>query len=250
MTVFDVYSKLNEYAPIENKEAWDNCGILAGRKNKKVTRALICLDITQAVIDEAIKKGCDLIVSHHPVIFSKLSEVTDDKVGESRVLSIIENKLSAICMHTNLDVAECGVNTALARACGIENVEYMGDFLYVGEACTTLDGFLKQVSDGLFTKGIKYFKNTDKVNKIGFCSGKGSHLITRAKELGCDTFFTGEMSYHDMEIAQEIGINVVEAGHFYTEFPVCGTLKEWLCQMGVEAVISEVNRDYCEFYVG
>ena len=114
-TVKQLYDLLDRKAPFRTQMDFDNAGFLVGRGDRTVTRVLVALDITPEVIAEAAEKGCQLILAHHPVIWGKLGQVTDESATGRKVLALIEKGIAAICAHTNLDAAEGGVNTALAQ---------------------------------------------------------------------------------------------------------------------------------------
>ena len=118
-TVREIEQALFALAPKETAEGWDNVGHLVGDPEREVERVLVALDITEAVADEAIAKGCQLIVAHHPVIWGQIGSVTDESLTGQKLLTLIENGIAAICAHTNLDAAEGGVNTELARRIGL-----------------------------------------------------------------------------------------------------------------------------------
>ena len=118
-TVREIYRLIDEFAPFETQLDFDNAGFLAGRGEQEVSRVLVALDITQAVAEEAVRRGCQLIVSHHPVIFGGIKSMTDETVTGRVLLTLAENGLSAICAHTNLDAAEGGVNDCLAQCLGL-----------------------------------------------------------------------------------------------------------------------------------
>lgn len=120
-TVKQLYDLLDRKAPFRTQMDFDNAGFLVGRGDRTVTRVLVALDITPEVIAEAAEKGCQLILAHHPVIWGKLGQVTDESATGRKVLALIEKGIAAICAHTNLDAAEGGVNTALAQRLGLEN---------------------------------------------------------------------------------------------------------------------------------
>ena len=123
-TVKDFYDFLDRKAPFRTQMDFDNAGFLVGRGDREVSRVLVALDITPAVIEEAAAKGCQLILTHHPVIWGKLGQVTDESTTGRNVLALIEQGIAAICAHTNLDAAEGGVNTQLALAVGLTDTPW------------------------------------------------------------------------------------------------------------------------------
>ncbi len=223
-TTTEILAFLDSFAPISTQCEWDNSGLLVSSSNKAVKKALLCLDITKAVVEEALKIGAQLIVSHHPIIFSPLKSIDCD----STVATLIKNDISAICMHTNLDIAEdCGVNTELAKALKLQNtVLYQDDFLCVGELTQEMscEDFAKYVKIHLNCKGVKYTKS-DFIKTVAVSSGGGGESVLLKDKYHFDALVTGEMKHHLFLFAQENGICVVEAGHFSTEDVVVNPLK-------------------------
>lgn len=227
--VKDILSHLDSIAPITTKAAWDNCGLLVGDADKEVKKALLCLDITPEVVNEAKELGCELIVSHHPVIFSPLSEIGSDHI----VYKLIENGIFAICMHTNLDIAEnIGVNACLAQALKLSNTTlYPDDFLCVGTLENTMTDteFANFVKTSLGCRGVRYTKG-NVVKTVGVSSGGGGDAVFMQDKYGFDALVTGELKHHQFLYAKNRSLCAVEAGHFNTEdvviSPLLSNLKE------------------------
>mgnify|MGYP002586790052 FL=1 len=231
--VSDIFAKLNEHAPVELKMGFDNVGQLAGRSDRTVDRVLVSLDITDAVIEEARTMGAQLIVSHHPLTFEGLKRVTDAGATERKFLSIIEGGISAICMHTNLDAAEGGVNDTLAAALGAKVLDKLNKEENVSRLCElpeelSFAEFLKLVKDRLSANGLRYAGSERNVKRLGLCGGAGAGDLDLAIASGCDTFLTADVKHHQFIQANEDGINLVDAGHFSTENVVVPVLQRWL----------------------
>ena len=230
--VSDIYNYIDSFAPFESAMDFDNCGILVGDKNAPVSKVFVCLDITKETIEEAKAFGASLIISHHPVIFSPLKCVEKESV----VYSLIENRLTAICAHTNLDMAKFGVNRSLAEKMGIRSIQGM-DILpdtkapqwFFGELPEALfaEDFALLLKENLKAGAVKYTKYNKMIKKVGFCSGSGADYIENAKKAGLDAFVTAEVKHHQLLMAKEIGICVFDAGHFSTE----AHIKEFLTDM-------------------
>lgn len=239
ITAGKIYDALEAFAPTRLKLSWDNVGFLAGRAGTPTDCVLVSLDITSQVIQEAKRVGAQLIVSHHPMFFA-LNRVTEDTPEGENLISLLENGLSAVCMHTNLDAARAGVNHALACALGFpeETLAVFGSepehadagfpagLGRIGETCApeTPRDFALRVKTALGCAGLRFLDAGIPVRRVGMVSGAGSSLLNEAKALGCDTFLTGEIKYHAFVEAKQLGMNLVEAGHFYTEDVVCGVL--------------------------
>ena len=227
MTVHEIYRALCDYAPLSLALDFDNPGFLVGEGDAAVTSVLVALDITPQVIAEAKEKGAQLIVSHHPIIFGGQTKITDETYTGKNVIALIRAGISAICMHTNLDAAQGGVNDCLANAIGLSNIETVTEepMLRIGEIETlAMRDFLSRVADAL---GVDLrYSGENPVHRVGVVGGAAGDLAEIAWSHGCDTFITGEVKHHQWLEAQ--GRNLIEAGHFATEAPVCARLKEYL----------------------
>ncbi len=233
--VVDVLGALEGAAPSRYAADYDNVGFLVGRGEREVTRAIVALDITSRAIDEAIEIGANLIIAHHPVIFNARKSVTDADATGNLLLRLIENKISAICMHTNLDCAHGGVNDALAAALGIETISPIeqaddegiggGRYGYIAEKCDVAE-FLEIVCNGLSANGLRYFDAGRPVHKVAVGGGSCGSYLGHVAALGCDTFVTADVKHDTFLTAEELGINIIDAGHFATEDVVCPRLCE------------------------
>ncbi|MGN0460123.1 MAG: Nif3-like dinuclear metal center hexameric protein [Ruminococcus sp.] len=229
MTVNDILNYTETFAPISTAADFDNCGVLVGEKDTVVTKAILALDITSAVVEEAKREKAQLIISHHPIIFNPLKKVEKDSV----VYKLIENNITALCLHTNLDLSPTfGVNTCLGEALGLEKGSFVPDtFAYIGELSSPMSSreFAQRAKERLNCKGVKY-TNKDTVQRICVSSGAGAEEIETAIENHCDLFLTGEMKHHLYIEAMEKGIAVVELGHFKSEDVVIEPLARLLSQ--------------------
>ncbi|MCH5298839.1 MAG: Nif3-like dinuclear metal center hexameric protein [Ruminococcus sp.] len=226
----DIINFTETFAPLGSAMEFDNVGLLVGGTDKEVTKAVVALDITDEVIDEAVAHGAELIISHHPVIFNPLKSVTDGDI----VYRLIQNGIAALCLHTNLDLSPIfGVNTCLAEAVGVKNGGFVeGECLYIGEfdEAVTNARFAAAVKSALGCKGLRYTLAEKQVKKVAICSGSGGDYVYLAKEQGADVLLTGEIKHHEILDAVRLGVAVVDAGHFKTEdvviAPLCGKLSE------------------------
>lgn len=233
MTVRNIFEALNKRAPVELKMDFDNVGHLAGRADADVGTVLVALDITDAVIEEAAELGAELIVSHHPLIFGAVKSATDADTTGRKIVELLSRGIGAVCMHTNLDAAEGGVNDALAAALGAEvkgmlNVdEGVSRIAELGEELP-FEEFLKRTRAALGAAGLRYAGPGRPVRRIGLCGGAGAGDMLLAFESGCDTYVTADVKHHEFIAANELGINLVDGGHFPTENVVVPVLAEWL----------------------
>jgi dinuclear metal center YbgI/SA1388 family protein len=226
ITVHEIERVLFDWAPRELAMEYDNVGLLVGDPNASVSRVLVSLDITESVVEEAVRIGAQLIVSHHPVMNCTWHPVQtlrpDDRQG--RILTeLIRNNIAAICMHTNLDAAEGGVNDILADKLGLSIVlplsqEKIGRY-GVLKCDLPLVDFVRSVVKSLGCNGARYTDRGRPVHRVAVGGGACADYIGQAIELGCDTFVTSDLKYHEFLDTTEI--NLIDAGHFPTEDVVC-----------------------------
>ena len=257
-TVNNVLQTLTFFAPLDAKMDFDNVGLLVGDSGAEVTRVLVALDITSAVIDEAAALGAQLIVSHHPILFST-KNITDTTLTGRKLMALLSHGIAAICMHTNLDAAAGGVNDALAGALGLQNVELLEAPPAYGRlgnlaAPLPLSDFLPNVKTALNSNGLRFNDAGHEVSRVAVvCGGGGSDTdyLYRALASGCDTFVTADVKYNVFLDARELGINLIDADHFCTENPVVAVLQEHLCREfpTLDVSISDVHGQTAQFYV-
>lgn len=219
--ICDIYDIINSAAPFESQLAFDNSGLLVGDRAAEVTRALICLDITREVIDEAAGMNANLIISHHPVIFDPIRSMGSNDPA----YLLAKNGIAALCCHTNLDISPvCGVNAALANRLGLRNIrpeEAFGEdcILYSGELpepVSPLD-FARFVKERLHAGAVKLIPGEGAVKRVFLCSGAGGEFAGYAAVRGGDAYLTGEMKHHEALEARKTGLTCVVAGHYETE---------------------------------
>ena len=255
--IHDIYAFLNEIAPVRYQMDFDNAGFLVGDGGTAVKNALLALDITDAVIAEAIELRAQLIVSHHPLIFTPLRHATTDDLAGRKVLTMARHDISAICMHTNLDAAEGGVNEVLAGIFGMKNLETFADGCgRVGEIeLNSVKGLAYQVQKELASRcnlpengpavQIKLVDNGRMVKRLAVISGAGGSLFEEAIAVGADCLLTGEANHHHAIDAKRLGLSLIAAGHYATEFPVTAAVAEKLraALPELEVLVSEANKD-------
>ena len=235
-TVKQIHDALFAFAPASMKMEWDNVGLLCGHMDKEVTKVLVALDPMPDVIEEAKEIGAELIVTHHPLIFQPVKSVNDQTYDGKNILALIENGIAAINLHTNLDCAPGGVNDVLAEKLGLRDVRVLNPegvdaqgrewglirYGYVNQM-TALD-FADEVADRLGCAGLRFADGGRPVHKVAVCGGSGGSEIGDVLAAGCDTLVTADLKYNQLQEAGHRGINLIDAGHFETENPVCGVL--------------------------
>jgi len=260
--VNDVYKFLDSLAPVGMKMDFDNVGLLVGKPDSVVSRIITALDITDEVIEEAVDLKADLIVAHHPLFFS-LKTVTDDDNTGRKIIKLIENGISAICMHTNLDAAEDGVNDALAKKLGLRVPELLtvdgydeaGKPYCIGrygeiENEIEFSAFMAFVKSQLGCNGVRYHSAGKPVKRIAVMGGSGGSEITSVLKKNCDTYVTADVKYHQFLDAKDAGINIIDADHFCTENVIIPVIAEKLAAKfsDVEIKISEAHHQTVKFF--
>ena len=229
-TIKDIYQYIDSLAPFETQMDFDNAGLLVGRECANVETVLVSLDITTPVIREAVSMGAQLIVAHHPVIFNPIKRVSDADMTGEKVLMLAENRIGAICAHTNLDAAQGGVNELLAKKLGLDDLVHLhpdGEdregrtygIGRVGSLATPLDTkvFAEMVKRKLNAAGVRYMDVGKPVCRVAVGGGSCGSMLRDAVAAGCDTFVTADVKYDVFLAAKERGINLLDAGHFATE---------------------------------
>ena len=228
MTVNDILSCITEIAPLRWQEHYDNAGVQVGDLNAEVHKALICLDITEKIVDEAIAKQCDLIVSHHPLIFHGLKHITPSTYIERAVTKALKHDIAMISMHTNLDNSYLGVSRVLAERLGLTNLHLLQPSEADPEICGAgmvgefdqpmgEEEFLNRVATVIGSPCLKHSALTGrKIKKVALCGGSGTPFMPDALRQKADAYLTADIKYHDFFVP-EGNILLVDGGHFETE---------------------------------
>ena len=258
-TVHDIEQALFDLAPKSGAMSWDNVGQLLGDPEQEVSRVLVALDITEAVADEAIASGCQLIVSHHPVMNCKwlpVQTVRTDTPQGHLLLKLLRNDVAAVCMHTNLDVAIGGVNDVLAEVLRLEDPGPLSPEDGIGRvgnlsAPMPLQEFVKLVCRSLGCNGVRYSDAGRMVSRVAVGGGSCGDYEDAAIALGCDTFVTSDLGYHQFLDAPGKGINLIDAGHFPTEDPVCAKIISYISARFPELCVtkSTSHKEVIQYYV-
>ncbi len=226
MNVKELYEKFNSLIPKSLSCDWDNDGLMCSPDERREAEKILCvLDVTEGAVDYAVENGFDLIISHHPLIFNKLSALNSENHIAKKVLKLLKNGISVFSFHTRADMFDDGVNTRLASLLGLSKLERFG----VGEELMGCVGFLPNpVEIAEFCVLIKeklhapvvLSGGSRSVYKVALLGGDGKDFVDAAIECGADTYLSGRISYNIMAEADEMGINLIEAGHYYTEFHI------------------------------
>ena len=257
-TVREIEQALFELAPGEAAMEWDNVGHLLGDPDQAVERVLVALDITEGVADEAIASGCQLVVAHHPVMncrWTPVQNIRDDTFQGHLFLKLLRNNVSAICMHTNLDIAWGGVNDALAQRLELVDPGPLCEngLGRVGEypESVALADYVRFVCHALGCNGLRYADAGKPVRRVAVGGGACGEFEDDAIRAGCDTFVTADLSYHQFLDAAGKGINLIDAGHFPTEDPVCEKVITYLTDRFPELAVSKSasHKEVIQYYV-
>ena len=225
VTVGQVLKLLEGLAPLELAEEWDNVGLLAGYPDRPVQAVLCALDLTPRVIDEAIERGAQLIVTHHPILFRGRKNLRETDAEGRLLCTLVRSGIAMIAAHTNFDNAHPGVNDALAAALGLEDVAVLENGMRMGMIKQTEFGtFCKAASNALRGPARCYGDPMRRVQRIAVLGGAGEDYAAQALEAGSDVYLTGEMAYHKGLDAVDNGLCVIEAGHAATEYPAISLL--------------------------
>ncbi len=255
-SVHDIEQALYELAPRELAAEWDNVGLLAGRRDRAVHKVLVSLDVTAAVVEEARQWGAELIAAHHPVIFHPVKRVTDQDPAGEILLRLAEHGIAAVCMHTNLDAAQGGVNDALAAALQLEEaapLEGGGGIARTGRLPrpVSVPDFLFAVQEALGAGGLRCTDGAKPISRVAVGGGACGEFLWAAAAAGCDAFVTADVKYNQFLDAAALGLTLVDAGHFPTEDVVCPVLARYLSERFPELTVrkSASHREVIQYYM-
>lgn len=260
-TVADILAFINTLAPAEMREEWDRVGLNCGHTDREVHRILVALDPFREVCNEAKQLGADLLVTHHALIWSP-GFITDTTEQGRNTLFLIENQIACINAHTNLDCAPGGVNDVLAARIGLQDIQVIQPkgtdaqgrpwgLLRQGIIPKQpLSTFLATVKAGLGCDGLRYEDCGRPVHRVAVGGGACAGAMSQAAAAGCDTFVTADVKYNQFWDAKALGLNLIDAGHFHTENPVCRYLAESLRQAFPEitVTVSVQQKDCAKFF--
>ncbi len=232
MTVKQLYDYLNDKIPSSLSCEWDNDGLMCcPSPNRQVHRALVCLDATADAVAAAKTGAYDLILTHHPLIFKGVKRIDGEDFLSAKIIDLIKSDIAVLSFHTRLDAMQGGVNDTLCSLLGLSEVEGFADGIgRIGTLGTTVDAqaLAVQVKKALSADGVFVADAHKKCHRVAVLGGGGDGEIALAAAAGADTYISGDFSYHSKTDAPDMGINLIEAGHFQTEHPVCRVLRELL----------------------
>ena len=250
----EVVRTLEHFAPLPLQENWDNAGLQLGLTEAEVSGVLLCLDVTEQVIDEAVSKGCNLVVSHHPLLFRGLKQITGQNDVQRAVMKAIRAGVCVVSMHTNLDNARGGVNFKIAERLGLQDVTFFARKTVDGlEAGSGVVGTLPHpMSSDLFVSFVKQQMEAEHamcnqlmrkcISRVAICGGAGDFLLDEAVSLGADAFITGEMHYHQY-FGYEQRIQICVIGHYESEHFTTEIFRDVIAEKfpGIRILTAETN---------
>ena len=254
-------SALEEFAPLPLQESWDNAGLQIGLTEAEVSGALLCLDVTEAIIDEAVRRGCNLVVSHHPLLFRGLKQISDLTDVQRTVMKAIGQHVGVVSMHTNMDNARGGVNFKIAEKLGLTDVAFMSPRRVGNVECGS--GVIGTLAEPMvscdFVLKVKKAFNVEcamtnellrrKVSRVAICGGAGDFLLDEAVAAGADAFITGEMHYHQY-FGYEQRLQICVIGHYQSEQFTTEVFRDIIQEKcpGVRAEIAETCTNPIFYY--
>lgn len=262
LTVGDVARQLESWAPPQYAESYDNVGLLVGSQHEPVTGILVNLDMTEEVVEEAIRKGCNLIVAHHPIWFGSRKKLIEEDYVSRTLIKAIRNNINLYAIHTNLDNVRHGVNLRMAETLGLENPQILSPKQpdkpdigsgMIGELPEAMnpEAFMAHVAQRFHCGGIRYAgpDQGHRIQRVAICGGAGSFLIHTAMAAGADAFVTGDITYHKY-FDQEDKMLLMDIGHYESEQFTSQLIRSYLSEkFSTFAVhLSEINTNPVRYY--
>ncbi|GIM28054.1 GTP cyclohydrolase 1 type 2 [Clostridium polyendosporum] len=266
MKVRDIASLMESIAPLELKESFDNVGLMVGDMESTVSKVLIALDCTLQVIEEAKKEKVELIITHHPLLFRKPSSITTDTLLGKKIIELIKSDINLYSAHTNLDSIKEGMNDTIVRLLGFSSdkiIELSKQRGYensgLGRIISVKDGIelqslIKRIKQKLGVNSLRYAgKENQVVRTIAVINGSGQDFFEVAKRMGADCIITGDTTYHFVSDFKELGISIIDIGHFSSEWPalvaISENIKEQINKFDshVDIIISKASEDPYSF---
>ncbi|EOU1647553.1 MAG: Nif3-like dinuclear metal center hexameric protein [Clostridium perfringens] len=261
MKLNDIINIIEDIAPVNLKEGFDNVGLMVGDREKNITKILLALDCTEEVIKEAKEMCAELILTHHPLLFRKPSTITTDTLLGRKIISLIKNDINLYSAHTNWDSVKGGLNDTLVEILGfnegiimdkspVDSEAGIGRVVELTKEMTVLE-IINLIKSSLGVKNLRYAGDLNEViKKIAIVNGSGQDFFGDAKKLGADLIITGDTTYHFVSDYKEMGLNILDIGHFNSEWSVLIKVSEKVKERldsDVEFIVSKEAKDPFEF---
>ena len=238
---------MNNWAKPSLIDTWDNTGFQVGNEDKEIKKILISLDLDSHVLEKAIKEEYDMIITHHPLIFQPIKSITTNSYKEILIYNLIKNNIVAYNAHTNLDQTENGVSHELAKVLGLKNIEVLHytdlDEQY-GYGCVgdikkiDIIDYVKEIKKNLDIGSLVVYGDTKKkITKVALCGGAGADFIYDAYKSGAHVYITGDIKYHEAQLALEYDLTIIDPGHFHTEKIILPVIKKYLKEKFPDLII-------------
>ena len=258
MNIREIIDALERFAPLPLQDDYDNSGLQVGTTETEVSGVLLCLDVTRQVVDEAIRNGCNLIISHHPLLFRPLKKLTDDNIGNI-VMDAVRAGLTIYASHTNLDNASRGVNMRIASILGLTGVKALDEhpdgngagIIGLFKEPLTEHQLLALIKDKFGVACIRHNGELGrKISRMAVCGGAGAFLTEKAVEEGADAFMTGEIGYHRF-FGYDGVIKLIETGHFESEQFTVNLIADILNESfpGLNVIKTRIKTNPINYYI-
>lgn len=255
----DIINIMEEYANSNLAEDWDNVGLMVGDENKIISKILVALDVDDKIIDEAIERKCDMIITHHPFIFKGIKSIKASDTMGARIIKLIKNNICVFSAHTNLDIAKNGTNDTFANLLNLEKINNLFEkdnslvgLGRVGQLSETMkfSELISKVKKALNLENLVVSGDLDtQVKKVGICTGAGGEVdfMLQAISKGCDVYITGDIKYHNSQVANDLGLCLIDATHYASEAIIVPVICDYInscsrrLNMEVECIPSNIN---------
>nr|WP_296154442.1 Nif3-like dinuclear metal center hexameric protein [uncultured Peptoniphilus sp.] len=231
MNTAELVDKLRAWAPEELQEPWDKTGWQLRLEEREIHNVVVAMDVTGDVVDLAVQKGAELIITHHPFLFSPLEVVEEKTLRGKMVCDLIRHNISVYSSHTSMDKAKGGVNDQWIKKLGLQSVRTLSDedeLGIMGSVSLTLAD-LKTIFERESITGVRWYgQRKERVETVAFVGGSGADYIEEAALKGADVLITGDVKHHDGQHAYEIGLMVIDIGHFHSEKAILETMAYWV----------------------
>lgn len=252
MNLSQIVKILDEKLDINSQYSWDNSGLLVENQDKKISKILATLEVSDSVIDEAIDSNCDMIISHHPLFIKPINSLSYKNIYQSYAIRLIKNNIPLYSCHTNYDKLRDGLNDFVIKILDIQNPEILvtdesSEDYGLGRIANltrkmNLDEFINYIKKSLNIDSCRYIGKKDiDIKRLAIVTGAGSDFIKIAFEKGADIFLTGDMKYHDSQESHFYGYNILDIGHYGSEKFFPQALIKTLAKVlpGIEIIKSE-----------